>query len=212
MANTIESTKRSLSLMKQLGMDENVAMPLVTDLVEHYDEPQRFYHNLGHIDALLQHFEPIQPQLNEPLAIELAIFYHDVIYDPKRSDNELQSANFFEKQLTPYLPETLLNKVRGLILATQRHTFNDLENSDMAYFLDMDLAILGSPPTVYQAYAVAIRHEYHHIADKEYKQGRANVLTHFLQRPRLFFSDSFYVRFECQARINLAWELDQLQG
>lgn len=199
-----------LALLTAFAVENTVAHNLWQNLQSHYNEPHRHYHNLSHIKALHSHFDSVKPFLKNPHAVELAIFYHDVIYDPKQSDNEMQSVKFLQNQLAEFLPKSLLNEVGGLILATQKHTLTDVENSDMAYFLDMDLAILGSEKAVYQNYAQAIRQEYAHFADNDYRQGRSAVLKAFLQRPKLFFSQVFFDKYENVARQNIQAEIYQL--
>lgn len=119
-----------------------------------------------------------------------------------------------QTQLTGLIDNQILTTAKNLILMTQKHqlddNLSDSQKHDASYFLNMDLAILGSKPSVYQTYAQAIRKEYSHFSDGAYKQGRAKVLTTFLQRPRLFFSDAFFEQFEATARQNLQSEIQQL--
>lgn len=201
---------RFLALMETLGITPSHADTLLKNLINRYSESHRFYHNLNHIKALLGHFDSVKPLLNHPNAVALAIFYHDVIYDPTQTNNEQQSVAFFQQQLASGLSTDLSDKASQLILATQRHCLTDVSDSDMAYFLDMDLAILGSEPSAYQAYAHAIRQEYSHFCEKDYRQGRVAVLTNFLQRHRLFFSANFFERYETLARQNLQAEIKRL--
>ena len=49
--------------------------------------------------------------------------------------------------------------------------------SDAAYFLDMDLSILGMPWPEYEHYAQAIRQEYAHVPMTDYKTGRTAGIT-----------------------------------
>jgi predicted metal-dependent HD superfamily phosphohydrolase len=81
---------------------------------------------------------------------------------------------------------------------------------DGPWFLDFDLAILGSRPEIYRTYSQAIRREYRWVPKLLYRRGRRQVLESFLQRELLFFTEAMRTRLEDQARANLAEELASL--
>lgn len=179
-------------------------------------EPQRVYHIWAHIEALLAWYGQIKGQLKDPRAVELAILYHDAVYDPRASDNEAQSAALLRRELETLVPRTLLEKTESLILATAGHDLPETSDrdflSDCAFFLDMDLSILGTPPAVFEAYEDAIRREYAFVPPDDYRQGRGRILGKFLARERLYFTDHFHDQLEDRARENLAWSLERLGG
>ena len=199
---------------KQLLTGLNIPSASIDDawqtLANRYGEPHRHYHTLMHIESMTRYFDGIKAQLNAPNSVLLAIFYHDIIYDPTCNDNEVNSAMVFTQTFGSYLSQTTLSRVRALTMATHKHELIEPHDTDMGYFLDMDLSILGASPQVYQDYAKAIRQEYHHVSDIDYQQGRKAVLERFLQRPRLYFSEFFYTKFEQQARANLSQEIAEL--
>jgi predicted metal-dependent HD superfamily phosphohydrolase len=184
------------------------------DIVTRYGEPQRAYHTLNHIEQLLVEFESIKHHLSEPHIIALALYYHDVIYDPTRSDNELKSAEFATDALSPYLSPEQCQQIYALIMMTANHQIDTLIDSDkyndVAYLLDMDLSILGAPWPTYKQYAKAIRQEYNHVADDSYRDGRTAVLQGLLARPKLYLTDHYYNQLETQARDNIKHELTSL--
>ncbi len=179
-----------------------------------YGEPQRAYHTLNHIEQLLVQFENIKQVLSEPHIIALTLYYHDVIYDPTRSDNELQSAEFATDALGPYLSPEQYQQTHALIMMTANHQIDTLVASDKyndaAYLLDMDLSILGAPWSAYKQYAKAIRQEYAHVADDNYRDGRTAVLQGLLAHPKLYLTDHYYDQLETQARDNIKRELTSL--
>lgn len=179
-----------------------------------YDEPQRAYHTLDHIEQLLLQFESIKHHLTEPHIIALALYYHDVIYDPTRSDNELQSADFATDALNPYLSSKQCQQIYTLIMITANHQIDALidndKYNDAAYLLDMDLSILGAPWSTYQQYANEVRQEYAHVLDNNYRDGRTAVLKGLLAHPKLYLTDYYYDQLETQARDNLKRELTLL--
>ena len=184
------------------------------DIVTRYGEPQRAYHTLNHIEQLLVQFENIKQVLSEPHIIALALYYHDVIYDPARSDNELKSAEFAADALSPYLSTEPCQQIHALIMMTASHQIDTLVDrnkyNDAAYLLDMDLSILGTPWSAYEQYAKAIRQEYKHIADNNYRDGRTAVLQGLLAHPKLYLTDHYYNQLETQARANIKRELTLL--
>ncbi|WP_201605767.1 hypothetical protein [Psychrobacter immobilis] len=184
------------------------------NIVTRYGEPQRAYHTLNHIEQLLVQFENIKQVLSEPHIIALALYYHDVIYDPARSDNELQSAEFATEALGFYLSTEQCQQIHALIMMTANHQLDTLVDSDKyndaAYLLDMDLSILGAPWPIYKQYAKAIRQEYAHVADDNYRDGRTAVLQGLLAHPKLYLTDHYYNQLETQARDNIKRELTSL--
>ena len=91
-------------------------------------------------------------------------------------------------------------------MATKGHQI-DPNDADLGIFLDADLAILGTSPTEYQAYARSIRQEYRWVADADYRAGRTQVLASFLQRDRLYFTDLLFNELESIARFNIQQEI-----
>lgn len=183
------------------------------NIVTHYQQPHRHYHTLHHIEALLEQFDGIKDQLKQPESVLLAIFYHDVIYQTQGKpamSNERQSAAYFIAELGGFLPIDLQNRVVELIIATEKHELADTNNSDMAYFLDMDLRILGQTDLVYQAYCQQIRLEYQHVAKVLYNFSRKKALKRFLDRKRLYFTQRFSTQYEQQARQNIKSEIKTL--
>ena len=179
------------------------------ELRELYAEPHRAYHNLAHINALLLMTEDLAQhrRLQKIDAVRFAVWFHDAIYQPRRHDNEARSADLAVTALNALgVPAEIIDTVRQWILATHKHTAEGLD-TDGQMFLDMDLAILGTPPETYQAYAAAIRAEYSWVPGFFYRRARRQILEGFLARPQLYFTPDFSVSREVQARANIAAEL-----
>lgn len=186
-----------------------VAEELWADLRGRYQADGRFYHNLSHIQHMLSVLAPVKALISDWTAVQWAVWFHDVIYDPRASDNEAQSAAFARQQLVLLgVGEGTITAVEALILAT-RLGETGASHADAAWIQDADLAVLGADRAVYAAYAAAIRQEYGHVPQAAFAHGRGQVLAHFLARPRLYQTDYFFARFEAQARANLDWELKQ---
>jgi predicted metal-dependent HD superfamily phosphohydrolase len=186
-----------------------IAPALAELLVTHYGEPHRAYHNATHIAELLEWFDRIADNgdWQRPRDIYDAILFHDVIYDPRASDNEAKSAALARTHGASDFACTLIE-------LTARHgklTHHDLvgRNTGLAsprdaqYFLDADLAILGAPPARFDAYDAAIRTEYAHVPDDAFRAGRGAFLRNLHAKPRLYFSQLFHDNLDHLARANL---------
>ena len=186
------------------------------DIAARYNEPQRAYHTLDHIQQLFVQFEQIRHALHEPHIIALALFFHDVIYDPKRSDNELKSAEYAVEVLKDYLSAEQCQYIYALIMMTATHQINKSVDedkiSDAAYLLDMDLSILGGSWSEYQQYAQAVRQEYAHVTKLNYRVGRIAVLQKLLTHTTLYLTDYYHSRLEKQARDNIKREISFLRA
>lgn len=185
---------------------------LVDNLRDRYAEPHRHYHTLAHIEALLGHLAAHRHLAREPRHIEAAIWYHDVVYDPRRDDNEVCSADVvrFELMSIGWLGVDV-ERVAGMVEATQHHRADD-SDADTLFFLDLDLSVLAASPAAYDAYARAIRLEYGWVTDDAYRTGRAAVLRSFTDRPALYRTPELRAEWEARARANLARELATLTG
>jgi len=180
------------------------------ELIDNYSAAGRAYHNLLHLSACLRHLDAVAPLLVAPATVELALWCHDVIYDPRRQDNEAASVTWATTlvtaaQATPALSE----QVRTLILLT-RHD-QPPTTADGAYLVDIDLAILGASVARFDEYERQIRQEYQWVAWPTYVQRRRAVLQSFLARPTIYHTAYFQSAFESAARTNLARSLHQLQ-
>ena len=187
------------------------AQKTAAELVARYREPHRAYHNLDHIADCLEKLELARPMLrkDEADAVELALWWHDAVYDAKAGDNEERSAALFRDVAASHrLAEPLAEKVEHLIVLTKTHAPGpDFAEQAM---IDIDLSILGALPSRFAAYDEGIRREYAHIPEDVWRERRARVLAGFLRRPRLFATALFHGRFDAQARENLSRALDQL--
>ena len=89
-------------------------------LVNAYTQPHRFYHNLDHIRACLDIFEPIRSMASNPDAVEFALWYHDVVYDVRGNHNEEQSALIaYNTCMEANLTDSMAQEIQNLILTTK---------------------------------------------------------------------------------------------
>ncbi len=171
-------------------------------MIWEYHKSVRIYHNLGHIAYCLEVFDTLQSLCKDPNIVELAIWYHDIIYDSKATDNEERSALRALKDLTfRGANDTLLKKVRRLILLTKYDIIPN--DTDGQVITDVDLSILASPPEVFDKYEHAIRIEYLWLSDREFWSGRGDFLKSMLSRKHIFLTKRYAEKFEHTARENI---------
>jgi predicted metal-dependent HD superfamily phosphohydrolase len=200
-----------LNLLNQFPPDENESRKLFDLIAKHYSEKSRFYHNLSHIKALLESSDGIE-SIENRAAVHLAIWFHDVIYKTRRSDNEEKSAEMAVTSLGKlFIPTNTINMVRDMILATKTHEADSL-TEDAKIFLDLDLAILGTREEIYKAYSAAIRKEYSWVPGFLYKRGRKNILESFLNRESIYYTEEMTAKYTAQARRNIENELRELKA
>ena len=206
-----ELLKRNwFGLLNKLQGNLSLTKTVFNELVTAHTNPARHYHNLNHIWHLLTLANSIEAQAEHLSAIKLAAWFHDYVYDPQAKDNEIKSAMYAEKTLTELnIDSNLIDLVVQIIISTQEHQ-PLLDSVDNLLFLDLDLSILGASGDRYWQYAQNIRKEYSWLSDRDYQQGRKRVLTSFLARARIYYTDYFYQRLEHQARNNLIEEIELL--
>ena len=177
-------------------------------LVAAYAAPSRHYHNLAHIEDCLDKLSRVEGLSNtEREILEAAIWWHDVVYDPTRSDNEELSARLAEQHVDAEIgPE-----VGRLIRLTKTHQVDPADKLG-AILISIDLSILAAEPARYDAYAAAIRKEFAHVPDADYRAGRSDVLRRFAARQVIFPDATLAKALDQKARDNLARELATLEG
>ncbi|MGK5115128.1 HD domain-containing protein [Geodermatophilus sp. CPCC 205506] len=179
-------------------------------VVAAWSEPHRRYHDLAHLAAVLGLVGELSAAAADPAAVRLAAWYHDVVYDPRRGDNEQVSAERARAGLRGLVPEERVAEVVRLVLLTARHDPAP-DDPNGAVLCDADLAVLAGPPAAYAGYASAIRAEYGHLSDAEFTAGRTAVLEHLLALPALYRLPAVAAEWTPLARANIAAELSLLR-
>jgi predicted metal-dependent HD superfamily phosphohydrolase len=178
-------------------------------VVDAWSQPHRRYHDLAHLAAVLGLVDELEGAAADPDAVRLAAWYHDMVYDPERGDNEQVSAERARAGLRGLVPDERLDEVVRLVLLTAGHD-PARDDANGAVLCDADLAVLAAPPEAYAAYASAIRLEYGHLSDEEFTGGRIAVLEHLLALPELYRTEAAQPWTDT-ARANLTAELTLLR-
>lgn len=208
----MEMWQRWWRLVRPFAVDEPRAMAVFQEIVEAYGEDGRFYHTLDHIAEMLDLLDEFSGLAHDLPSLRLAVWFHDVVYDPRAGDNEAQSAAWANTAMKGLgLTANLRDRVSQLILMTQHHQCPE-EDGDGWLLLDADLAILGALPPRYEGYARAIRQEFAFVPEMVYGSARRQILQNFLDRERLYFHPPLFNKLERQARENLSREKAQYTG
>lgn len=172
------------------------------ELVSRYSEPQRYYHNLAHLAECIAEFDSARQLAKDPVAVEVAIWFHDAVYDTHAADNEERSAELAKERIAQASGGAgLRESVAALILATKTH--DPALHPDAPLLVDVDLSILGKTKERFREYDAQIRREYVWVPVETFKAKRAEILERFLARDRIYATDHFFAKYEQQARTNL---------
>ncbi|MEU2119209.1 hypothetical protein ABZ567_26990 [Streptomyces sp. NPDC016459] len=200
-------------LAARAGREGPDPAPYGRNLLSRWAEPQRRYHTVDHLRAVLDRIDELTDLGGEGGELELvrlAAWFHDAVYRPDRSENEERSAVLAEKALTEAgLTAHEVTEVARLVRLTTTHdpSPGDLNGETLC---DADLAILATAPDTYRGYTEAVREEYAFVPDDAFRTGRAAILRHLLDLPRLFRTPYGAAAWEGRARENLERELKQL--
>lgn len=180
----------------------------LVELRRRYAEPHRAYHGQAHVDTLLGALADERSHVENGAAVELAIWYHDAIYDPAATDNEARSADLLVAEMRGLACPSIVSAAESMVRATAGHELPpdlpDALRGDTAAFLDLDVAVLGAEPADYDLYEAGIAAEYvpvHGLA--KFRAGRAAFLRGMLTRERLFHTQRFQRRLDAAARANM---------
>ena len=176
-----------------------------------YAAPGRYYHDQRHLGDCLGQLDEIE-DLSERgrRLLRWAILWHDVVYDPQRSDNEQLSAARASRELLDCgIDPAEASEIERLILLTKSHRADQGDKLG-ALLVSIDLSILGAEPERYAAYAEAVRDEYAHVPDDAWRLGRSAVLEALLGVDPLYPDPRFRAALEDRARRNIAGELEKL--
>lgn len=201
------SLERWNTLCLRLGMSADGAT--YKALIGAHAEAHRAYHTLEHIAACLRHLDGVREQLEKPDEVEMALWFHDAVYEPFSTSNEEDSAEWAADWLQDRGAEKpVFVRIADHILATKSHDAPD--NIDAQFMLDIDLSILGTPPDTYDEFELNIRREYKRVPGFIFRKKRKAILEGFLSRDAIYVTKHFHGTLENQARLNLVRTVSQL--
>ena len=181
-------------------------------LLSRWAEPQRQYHTVAHLTAVLDVVDRFAELAAHPERVRLAAWMHDAVYDPRAlgDANERDSAEFAEGLLLSLgAPDDVAAEVARLVSLTAGHATEE-DDPDGELLCDADLAILAADEERYAVYTTAIRREYAHVPDDAFRAGRTQVLTALLELPSIYRHAAIRDEWEATAQANLKAELEDL--
>lgn len=193
-------------------------------LLQAWEQPHRAYHHSGHLSQMLANLDRLyahRTQGSTPLALVLAAWFHDAVYEGAPGEDERRSEQLASTSLEPLVTAGLLDgdelqMVSLLVRATATHELPEsadlpagYERADIQFFLDADMAILAADSTRYRRYLRGVRSEYSHFDDEAFRAGRTTFLRSILGRKRIFLSEQALQLWEEPARANLQAELSE---
>ncbi|MBB6348655.1 HD domain-containing protein [Nonomuraea muscovyensis] len=185
------------------------AAALGAELVARWSEPHRRYHTLDHLAAVLAAIDRLEAEAADPVAVRLAAWFHDAVYDGRPGWDEERSAWLALARLPRCgVPAARVAAVARLVRLTAAHDRLAPGDADGAVLCDADLSVLGGDG--YGDYAARVREEYAHVPGDLFRQGRAGVLRRLLATPRLYRTPRAYELWETRARANMSAELAAL--
>ena len=189
--------------------DRSVSESIWNRLVDAYSQPNRFYHNLLHIEQMVSVLEQSGCREKE---VYLAAFFHDYVYVAGYNENEMQSGEYAERSLVAMgFDPGISVRVKTLVLHTATYGVRYKQQAGKALF-DADMSILGQEESLYDDYAVAVRKEYSMLKDAEYSAARVEFLHGLLKLPSIYKLDWFKSQFEQQALTNIEAEIKLLEA
>jgi predicted metal-dependent HD superfamily phosphohydrolase len=198
---------KALDPENENGMDYGL---MYAKLAERYSEPHRAYHTLAHLEHCFAEYDEVRRLCENRFAVQLALWYHDAVYDPRANDNEKRS----EELALLEIYEAGQDKSLGSQVRRHIHSTGHFElylEYDSFLVVDIDLAILGQPEERFDEYERQVRAEYKWVSEEMFRKGRSNILQNFLNRPHVYRTPHFQHKYEQQARKNLTRSIHQLQ-
>ena len=193
-------------------------------LLQAWEQPHRAYHHSGHLSQMLTDLDRLyayRTQGSTPLALVLAAWFHDAVYEGAPGEDERRSEQLANISLEPLVTAGLLSgdelqMVSLLVRATATHKLPEsadlpagYEPADIQFFLDADMAILAADSARYRRYLRGVRSEYSHFDDEAFRAGRTTFLRSTLRRERIFLSEEGLQLWEEPAQANLRAELSE---
>jgi predicted metal-dependent HD superfamily phosphohydrolase len=178
-------------------------------LLARWSEPHRRYHDVGHLQGVLDAVDDLAGSADDPDAVRLAAWYHDAVYAGAPDDEE-NSALLAESDLSSLgLRAGMVAEVARLVRLTAEHDPAPADRNGQV-LSDADLAVLALAPEEYRSNTAKVRAEYGHVSDDGFRAGRARIIESLLSAPALYRTPDGRRRWEGAARRNLTSELRTL--
>jgi predicted metal-dependent HD superfamily phosphohydrolase len=207
------------AIFSQVGREDNFLKERIRkvrvsrqfgDLFFRYAENGRFYHTPKHILACLQELDDVRGLIRYPLELEAGLFMHDAFYNTRAKDNEEKSAAYgYNLALRLGASLDFAERQRRIVVITDHKTPPEtIEEKSSA---DIDLSIFGKSEEEFDEYEGNIGKEYAWVPKEQFRKARAEILSYFLARKYIYYTDFFIGKYETRARKNLQSSIERLQ-
>ncbi len=200
--------QRFCGLWTRVTDDGPHAVAVHRELERLYALPDRHYHTMDHVAHCLRLLDANRSLAADPHLLELAIWFHDAVYDPGAPDNEARSAALLETMAEGKIDTVRLARTQALILATAHPS--DSTIADGPLIADFDLWSFARPRTAFLRDSVRVRREFAHLSLADYWIGHRAFLETMLARPAIYRSDAFDDTYEAAARANICAYIDAM--
>lgn len=179
-------------------------------VISSYQQPHRHYHGIGHVGVVMEAAEMLCDELDIPeivrSSIALAAFYHDVVYDPQSTENEIKS---IEQMIGDFLPidsEPVVGATLGILATLPGHEPTTTIGQVVS---DADLIFLAGSWESYLQYVAGVKAEYlPYYTEDQWTFGRLSVLEDLLAADKLLY----FAAGEEQIKKNLHKEFKLLEA
>ncbi|MFL1894238.1 hypothetical protein ACJRPK_00965 [Aquimarina sp. 2-A2] len=200
-----------IQLVSKYRSNRKANTALWENIAKKYNSKLRYYHNMRHLEQINSQLLLVKNKINNWDVVLFSLFYHDYVYSVLITNNEGKSAREAVKVMTELgVANKDIKACRAMILATKGHYVS--ETSDVNYFTDADLSILGQPWERYDTYRKNVRKEYNIYPNSVYNKGRVKVLNELTNMPRLYKMEPFFSMYETQAKENMRKEIELLSN
>lgn len=149
-------------------------------ILDIWNEPNRHWHNQNHLFDLLEQinrdFDHGLISLTEKKKLQMVALFHDIVYDPSRTDNEEKSAEFM---VSICEDKEILKDIYQAILDTKTHQSSSPLSEK---FNKYDMNIVERDYDSLLEWEEGIRKEYSLYSDEQYKEGRVKFLESLLDK------------------------------
>lgn len=195
--------------LARFKITSNLRQNVYTDLHRRYGEKHRRYHGIKHPVLLLDELEIARREMPEwfqnvarDMAIELALWEHDVFYNTRAADNEEKSAERAIEHAHDLGISSVVGIRAGLLVLATKHLRRPEEIAEQIV-TDIDLSPLAAPWETFAQDTRDIRQEYAHVSDDAFRAGRRDFLEGMLKWSSIYSTNYFFMKFEKRAQDNL---------
>jgi predicted metal-dependent HD superfamily phosphohydrolase len=164
---------------------------ILDEILNYYKQPWRKFHTIQHVHDIIDMIDD-NPVLSKNIDVYgkliLCAIYHDIVYKPWRTDNEIQSAKLFKRHCDRYGKLDFTDDARNFVFNCILQTKNRDGNHYLEHiFNSMDMYIISGTKTDVLKWEQENRFEFGYISNKKYKELRISFLDKFREHGNIEF-------------------------